>query len=288
MLRMAMRMYGQIRRTNQSGWESGVSLASGAVMTPMQPRGRSWRRQYGRTLLAMETRPPGKSKGREVVEAAAAAGAGSVPVVGAAFAVALVTALNWNLNQRRDDWFEGLASKVEELGERVDGFDVETLAGDPLFVDAVVSAARTVEHTHQEAKLTALCNAVLNSVMPGAPDADMQAILLGLIDRLTPSHLRFLTMWNDPAAWFALHGLTPPRAAGAGSRTQTVDAGLPEMRGRQDFYRLIDSDLHSAALMTGNVFGLVNPSSLMDRLTSELGTRLVEFVSTPAALRDLA
>ncbi len=117
--------------------------------------------------------------------------------------------------------------------------------------------------------------------MPGAPDADTQAILLGLIDRLTLSHLRFLTMWNDPQAWFELHQLTPPVAGTAGSRTQTVDAGLPEMRGRQDFYRLIASDLESAGLMAASVFGMVSPGALMDRLTSDLGTRLVEFISSP-------
>jgi hypothetical protein len=231
----------------------------------------------------MQTKPPGKSKGRELAERVAEAGAGSVPMVGAAFAVALVTALNWKLNQKRDDWLEGLAEAVEKLGERVDGFDIDTLVANPLFIDATVSAVRTVEHTHQEGKLEALRNAVLNSALPDAPDADMQSILLGLVDRLTPSHLRFLTMWNDPRAWFESHQLTPPQAGMAGSRTQTVDAGLPEMRGRQDFYRQIAFELESAGLMTASVFGMVSPTALMDRLTSELGTRLVKFISTPAS-----
>jgi hypothetical protein len=55
-----------------------------------------------------------------------------------------------------------------------------------LFVDAVVTATRTVEHTHQEDKISALRNAVLNSVAPGAPDADTQAIFLNFVDRFTP------------------------------------------------------------------------------------------------------
>jgi hypothetical protein len=84
---------------------------------------------------------------------------------------------------------------------------------------------RAIDHTHQEEKLAALRNAVLNSALPGAPDADMQAILLGLVDRLTSSHLRFLTMWDDPPLWFESRGLAPPQAAMYGSRTQTVEAG---------------------------------------------------------------
>jgi hypothetical protein len=229
----------------------------------------------------MDTRPPRKSRSREIVERAAEAGAGSVPVVGAAFAVALVTALNWKLSERRDDWLEDLAGKVEDLRGRLDGFSVEALAESPLFVDAVVTAARTVEHTHQQEKLDALLNAVLNSALPGAPDADMQAILLGLVDRLTASHLRFLTMWDDPPTWFASRGLTPPQAGTMASRTQTVEDGLPEMRDRKDFYLHIAYELNSAGLMTASVMGNVSGTALMDRLTSGLGRQLVEFISPP-------
>jgi len=37
----------------------------------------------------------------------------------------------------------------------VDGLDLETLAGNDLFVDAVLTATRTVEHTHQAEKIEA-------------------------------------------------------------------------------------------------------------------------------------
>jgi hypothetical protein len=64
----------------------------------------------------METTPPGKSTGREIVERAAEAGLGSIPVAGAALAVTFVTVVNWRLNQRREKWFTELAEAVEELG----------------------------------------------------------------------------------------------------------------------------------------------------------------------------
>jgi len=229
----------------------------------------------------MDTTPPGKSKGREIAERAAEAGLSSVPVLGGALAVTLVTALNWKLNLRRDEWLEELAKAVEELGGRIDGIGIDTLVENPLFVDAVVSASRTIEHTHQQDKITALRNAVLNSALPGAPDADGQAVLFNMLDRFTGSHLRLLTMWNDPAAWFASRDLPPPQAGMAGSRTQTVEAGLPELRDRKDFYMQLAYDLNSAGLMTANVAGMVSPTALMDRLTSGLGRQLVEFISRP-------
>jgi hypothetical protein len=190
----------------------------------------------------MDTTPPGQSTGREIVERAVEAALGSVPIAGAALAVTFVAALGWRLEQWREEWFQ-LAEGVEELRGRMDDLDLETLADNDLFVDAVVTATRTVEHAHQEEKIAALRNAVLNSVGPDAPDADTQAIMLSLVDRFTPSHLRLVTLWDDPPAWFARHGLTPPQAVMAGSRTQTVEAGLPEMLWRGAFRQVHTSQL---------------------------------------------
>ena len=122
----------------------------------------------------------------------------SVPLAGPALAVGFVTALGWRLEQRRDEWFTQLATALEETRRRVGDLDFEKLADSPVFVDAVVTTCRIVEHTHQEEKLAALRNAVLNSVAVDAPDTDTQAIFLSLVDRYTPSHLRILTMLDDP------------------------------------------------------------------------------------------
>jgi hypothetical protein len=230
----------------------------------------------------METTPPGRGTAREIVERIGEAALGSVPVVGAALAVTFVTALGWRLEQRREKWFTQLAEGVEELRGRIDDLDLERLAANPVFVDAVVTATRTVEHAHQEKKIRALRNAVLNSVGPDAPDADTQAIMLSLVDRFTPSHLRLVTLWDNPPAWFARHGLTPPQAAMAGSRTQTVEAGLPEMRGRKDFYLLVAGELSAAGMMTASLSGMVSDSALMSRLTTDFGRQFVRFISPPA------
>lgn len=76
----------------------------------------------------METTPPGKSTGREIVERAMEAALGSVPVAGAALAVTFVTALGWRLEERREKWFTELAGGVEELRQRMDGLSLESLA----------------------------------------------------------------------------------------------------------------------------------------------------------------
>ena len=54
----------------------------------------------------MESKPPGKGAGREIAERAVEAGLNFVPVVGSALAVTFVAALNWKLNERRDQWLD--------------------------------------------------------------------------------------------------------------------------------------------------------------------------------------
>lgn len=228
----------------------------------------------------MDTTPPGKSTSRELVERVVEAGLGSVPLAGNALAVTFVTAVNWRLNQRREEWFTELADGVEELRQRVDGLSLDDLADKDLFVDAVVSATRTIEHTHQAEKVKALRNAVLNSVSPDAPDADTQAIFLSLVDRFTPSHLRLLALWDNPPAWFESTGLPLPTSSG--NRAATVEAGLPEMRGRGDLIVRVADELHDARLLGANLTGMVSPQGMMQRLTTEFGRRFLRFISPPA------
>jgi hypothetical protein len=68
----------------------------------------------------------------------------------------------------------------------------------------------------------------------------------------------------------------------SGSRTQIVEAGLPELRNQRDFYLKLGDELKSSGLMTASLNGMVSPTALMDRLTSGLGRQLVRLVSPPA------
>jgi hypothetical protein len=61
-----------------------------------------------------------------------------------------------------------------------------------------------------------------------------------------------------------------------------VEAGLPEMRGRKEFYLLVAGELHDAGLMTATLSSMVSASALMDRLTTGFGRQLVRFISPPA------
>lgn len=231
--------------------------------------------------VVVSERVPARSKGAEIVQRSVEAGASMVPVVGGAFAVALVTAMDWKLNQRRDDYLQRLADRLEELGERVDGLSPEQLAENQVFVDTMIAAAVSAQRTSEAEKIEALRNAVLNTALAADPDADAHAVMIWLVDRFTTSHLRFLVLWDDPPAWFASRGLTPPGNIMAGSRMLTAKAGLPELAGDEAFLRLIADDLHSAGLMSASMGGMVSESGLMSRLTTGTGRQLVRLISAP-------
>jgi hypothetical protein len=228
----------------------------------------------------VDTDPPANSTVREIAERTVEALLSAVPLAGGTLAVVFVAAAGRKMRRRRDEWLKQLAEVVEQLNRR--GLDPETLADNDLFVDAVVSATRIVEHTHQEEKIEALRNAVLNSVAEDAPDGDTQAIFLTLLDRYTPSHLRILALLSDPPGWFASKGLPPPQAAFAGSRMQTVVAGLPEMAGRQEFVNLLVSELSLVGfLKVATVMGNVSAPAIKDPLTTDFGARFLRFVTRP-------
>jgi hypothetical protein len=229
----------------------------------------------------MDTKPPANSTARDIAERTVEALLNAVPLAGGTLAVVFVAAAGRKLQRRRDEWLKHLAEVVEELNRR--GLDPETLADNDVFVDAVVSTTRIIEHTHQEEKIEALRNAVLNSVAPDAPDADTQAIFLMLLDRYTPSHLRVLALVNDPPGWFASRGLPVPQAAFAGSRMSTLVAGLPELAGRRPFINLLVSELNLAGfLKVDTVMGSVSAPAALDSLTTDLGAQFLRFITRPA------
>ncbi|TCC34940.1 hypothetical protein [Kribbella sindirgiensis] len=152
-------------------------------------------------------KPPQKTTAREVVEATVEGAAGMIPVVGSPLAVAFAVAMGWTHNKRMTQWFEDLADTVTELQEQGSGLTFDQLADDPIFTDAVINATRAAQATHQQEKLDALRNGVLNSLGPGAPSVDEQSRFFRLVDEFGVAHLTMLTFPHNPRGWFDDRGL---------------------------------------------------------------------------------
>ncbi|HKD11841.1 MAG TPA: hypothetical protein VKE50_07185, partial [Thermoanaerobaculia bacterium] len=71
---------------------------------------------------------------------------------------------------------------------------------DPRFLNAVFSAIEAAARVGRGEKRAALRNAVLNSVRPGSPAADLQQVFIRYVDELQPSHLRLLKLIAEGVA----------------------------------------------------------------------------------------
>ncbi len=231
-------------------------------------------------LLLGVKQPPKKSTKRELVEAAVEGAAGMVPIAGSPMAVAFAVAMGWTYNKRMTLWLDDLAKAVDDLQQQLDApLSFEELAEDPAFIDAVVHATRAAQATHQQEKLDALRNAVLNSTLVGAPDVDEQARFFRLIDQFTPAQLRMLAYLNDPAGWYQRHNIEQQQYM-AGSRLHALQTALPEFDS-QDWALLVAKDLADNSLLIANLTGVVSGGAVYDALTTPLAKRLLTFIDDP-------
>lgn len=224
--------------------------------------------------------PPRKSTGREVTEKTVEAALSAVPIAGGPLALAFGAVMGWAYSRRMEEWLTELAEAVDDLQERVDGLDLDKLASNEDFVDAVVHATRAAEGTHQTEKIDALRNAVLNVALPAAPATDLIRIFLRYLDEFTPSHLRLLAFLDDPIAAFDARGLPKPDLM-MGGRSHLLEEALPEFAGRRDFYDPLASDLERAGLANAALHVTMTGTGLWQSTTTDRGKQFLAFITDP-------
>lgn len=224
---------------------------------------------------------PGRSKA-EVGAAIVRAGISSIPIAGGAAAELFDLVIGPSLERRKEDWLKYLAEAVDELRERLDGFDPRDLEGNERFVDAVLAASTIAMKSHQREKLEMLRNALVNSLLPHAPDEHEQLTFLRLIDELTPLHVRMLSVLDDPAGWFDRHpDLVRPSFGLSSSVAALIEAALPELRDRRDLYDGIGFDLDQRRLGGGggSLHTMMTASGAWSSRSTPIGQRFLAFIS---------
>ncbi len=135
----------------------------------------------------------------DAIEGGARAALSAIPVIGGTVTEILSMVLAPAVSRRRDQWFKELADGLDHLEEKVEGFEVQKLAGDEKFVSAVIQATRTAAATHQREKLEIIRNAVLNVALSKSSDEEKQVVFLHLIDTFSITHFEILRLFANPA-----------------------------------------------------------------------------------------
>ena len=170
----------------------------------------------------------------------------------------------------------------------------ESLKENPTFISVMLQASQAALRAHQEEKLTALRNSVLNAAAGVEIDEDLQAIFLNLIDTFTPWHLRVLAVLYEPARFFPEpvpgDAIVRPVITTRIGVVELVQRAYPRLgitfEEHFEFFHLVDEDLKARQLIIGNLpgkteQGKVVMGSLEDRLTT-IGIQFMTFVSTTA------
>jgi hypothetical protein len=185
------------------------------------------------------------------------------------------------LAKRQEAWVSSIAQGLVDLQEKVEGLKLEDLSNNGTFITMTLQATQVALRNHQEEKLEALRNAVVNSAMPSAPDDDLQSMFLNIVDAMTPWHLRILKFFDEPRE---LVGRSILQMEITGVMAEPADVAImmvfPKLNGRMEFIDKIIRDLEAHGLAQ------VNPKALMlhgfmDRGTSELGRQFLRYISEP-------
>lgn len=137
-----------------------------------------------------------KKSAADVAYTVVKAAVSAVPVAGGSAAELLGLIFGPPLERRREQWLEQLAHAIKEVNDKVADLTPEKLAEDEVFITTALHATEIAVRTHQQEKIEALQNAVVNAALQSAPDETMQHIFLNYVDSLTPSHIQMLASIN--------------------------------------------------------------------------------------------
>jgi len=149
-----------------------------------------------------------KLSSEDIGYAAAKAGLGSIPIVGALASEILGLIITPPLEKRRQKWMTEVGDKLKQLEDQ-DKIDLTTLASNEQFIDAVLIATSLAIKTCEDEKIKAFQNAILNTALGESPDKTKVQIFLTLLDNFTIWHIKILHFINNPKNGLQMRILNP-------------------------------------------------------------------------------
>jgi hypothetical protein len=181
-------------------------------------------------------------------------------------------------NERSGKWIESIAESLK----RLEGCNIEELYYNETFITIVMHASQSAIRNHQEEKLDALRNAVLNSALPNPPEEDLQLIFINLIDSFVPWHLKALYFLNNPKK-YNISSMGIAKAKLSIKRDFNIlMAPFPELINRGSFCRLLIRNLLSLNLIYSDAddldYGTKNKNEF---IVTGMGCKFLKFITSP-------
>ena len=223
-----------------------------------------------------------KRGSKDLVHTATKIGLSMIPVVGGVAKELFNNIITPPLAKRRDKWIESIVEKLRELEEQFGDFNIDDLSKNESFISTVTYATMIAIRNHQEEKLEALSNAVMNSIISQSIEEDLQHMFLNFIDELTPWHLRILKYFENPKVWLQNNKIQLPNFI-SGSQRHIFNLAFPNLKIQKDFADQLIRDLYSKGLsqdLTSMNVGVSGGVMVSSHITS-LGRQFLGYITTP-------
>lgn len=205
-----------------------------------------------------------------------------VPAAGGSLQILFETVFSAPLEKRKEKWMQELSGALMQLQQIAGDLTPERLAENEAFITMAIQASGIAIRSHQQSKLDALRNAVINSALPTSTDEDEQMAFIHLVDQFTPSHLRLLALLNDPHKWMTQNGR--PAVRDNFSTVWAVIAHfMPSLINREDTVNNLVRDLQTGGVIQPRlaVRAEIEGSGALESRTTDYGKRFLRFISAP-------
>lgn len=209
-----------------------------------------------------------KETGKDHIHTIVKTALGEVPLAGGALAEIFSTIVESPFKKRKKEWMQNVVDAINELKDK--GFSSDDLRDNEQFISAVFYASHLAMKTHQQEKLDALRNAIINVAEGSEPDEALQQIFLNYIDQFTLLHIKLLR--------FALERNVSDSIYMGSLRSVLLDMH-PELSTKESLVDLVWKELYTGGLVTQNTLvSTLSNNGLRQKLTTSMGDRFVKFI----------
>lgn len=186
--------------------------------------------------------------------------------------------MNPIINGWRNKWFDDLYTDFKKLEGKVDGFNWEEQLKKPEVAGVLIETTLSAIKTANEEKRELLRNAVLNIALGTNIEEDIRAIILRLIDEMSPTHVKILRYFENPQK------CCDEKKVNYASITATGDGALllkayPEFGDGKS--GIFFKDLQNGGLLpTGEWLNVMGGNFLKPKITN-LGKQFLQLVTSP-------
>jgi hypothetical protein len=209
-------------------------------------------------------------------------GLSAIPVLGGPIKEFFNAAVKIPLSKHLIEWIEELYKEVQELEKKVDSFNLDSLSEDSVFATKFSYAVQLAIRNHQEEKLNALRNSLLNIAINKPADVEeaIQHLFLNYIDAFSIYHLKILKCLDNTKDWFKQNKLGNKKLPSMGGVADLLKIAFPELK--REFYDQIVKDLIDKGLLQDFApHSLMSNPGTVSTWTTDMGKRFLAFITSP-------